>query len=92
MMYSTRSTNIKKIVFSVIKNKLDHYFHLQRAQSQNGPIYIKPFLSPQPEVRVLDIENESIGDSDVLVMATDGLWDVVTNERVAEIVESGMPF
>jgi serine/threonine protein phosphatase PrpC len=63
--------------------------HDLRAQSQNGPIYIKPFLSPQPEVRVLDIENESIGESDVLVMATDGLWDVVTNERVAEIVESG---
>ena len=63
--------------------------HDLRAQSQNGPIYIKPFLSPQPEVRVLDIENEAIGEFDVLVMATDGLWDVVSNERVAEIVESG---
>lgn len=63
--------------------------HDLRAQSQNGPIYIKPFLSPEPEVRVLDIENETIGESDVLVMATDGLWDVVTNERVAEVVESG---
>lgn len=64
--------------------------HDLRAQSQNGPIYIKPFLSPQPEVRVLDIENENIGESDVLVMATDGLWDVVTNERVAEVVEAGL--
>ena len=63
--------------------------HDLRAQSQNGPIYIKPFLSPQPEVRVLDIENEAIGEYDVLVMATDGLWDVVSNERVAEVVESG---
>jgi protein phosphatase 1M len=41
------------------------------------------------EVRVLDIENEAIGESDVLVMATDGLWDVVSNERVAEVVEAG---
>ena len=53
-------------------------------------MYIKPFLSPQPEVRVLDVETEDITDSDVLVMATDGLWDVMANERVADIVNNGL--
>ena len=64
--------------------------HDLKAQSQNGFVYIKPFLTPQPEVRVLDVEREAIGDADVLVMATDGLWDVVTNDRVAEIVAAGL--
>ena len=65
--------------------------HDLKAQSSNGQtVYIKPFLTPQPEVRVLDIENEDINESDVLVMATDGLWDVVSNERVADIIHNGM--
>ena len=65
--------------------------HDLKAQSSNGQtVYIKPFLTPQPEVRVLDIENEDINESDVLVMATDGLWDVVSNERVADIIHKGM--
>lgn len=65
--------------------------HDLRAQSSNAQtVYIKPFLTPQPEVRVLDIENEDISESDVLVMATDGLWDVISNERVADIINNGM--
>lgn len=64
--------------------------HDLRAQSQMGTIYIKPFLSPQPEVRVLDIENENVTAEDILVLATDGLWDVVSNEDVATIVQRGL--
>ena len=65
--------------------------HDLRAQSStSNPVYIKPFLTPQPEVRVLDVETEDITDSDVLVMATDGLWDVMANERVADIVNNGL--
>lgn len=64
--------------------------HDLRAQSQLGTIYIKPFLSPQPEVRVLDIENENVTAEDILVLATDGLWDVVSNEDVASIVQRGL--
>ena len=60
--------------------------HDLKAQSNGAtPVYIKPFLTPQPEVRVLDIENETVTENDVLIMATDGLWDVVSNERVASI-------
>ena len=76
---------------------VSHYFflgfgdHDLKAQSNGpNPVYIKPFLTPQPEVRVLDVENEEVTEADVLVMATDGLWDVVSNDRVAQIVDNGL--
>uniref|UniRef100_A0A6B2EIB1 Putative serine/threonine phosphatase n=1 Tax=Phlebotomus kandelakii TaxID=1109342 RepID=A0A6B2EIB1_9DIPT len=55
---------------------------------------IKPFLSPHPEVTYRDLtkvvsipgeENED-GDYGILVMATDGLWDVADSESVARTV------
>jgi serine/threonine protein phosphatase PrpC len=65
--------------------------HELRAQAQQGStILIKPFLTPQPEVRVLDVETETVTAEDVLVLATDGLWDVVSNEEVAAIVQRGL--
>jgi len=64
--------------------------HDLRAQAQHGTVLIKPFLSPQPEVRVLDVDTENITHDDVLVLATDGLWDVVTNDEVAAIVARGL--
>jgi len=64
--------------------------HDLRAQSQTGVVMIKPFLSPQPEVRVLDLVREEVGSEDVLVLGTDGLWDVVSNEEVASIVQRGL--
>merc|ERR1711942_525239 len=63
--------------------------HDLRAQAQHGTVLIKPFLSPQPEVRVLDADTETITTDDVLVLGTDGLWDVVTNEEVAAMVARG---
>lgn len=38
----------------------------------------------------MDIEKEAIYDTDVLVMGTDGLWDVTSNERVAETVQRSL--
>jgi len=64
--------------------------HDLRAQAQTGTVLIKPFLSPQPEVRVLDVENETVTSEDVLVLGTDGLWDVVSNDEVAAIVQRGL--
>ena len=64
--------------------------HDLRAQAGSGTIFIKPFLSPQPEVRVLDVDVENITSDDVLVLATDGLWDVVSNEEVASIGSRGL--
>ena len=34
------------------------------------------------QVRIVDLEKESIYPGDVLVMGTDGLWDVTSNEKV----------
>lgn len=58
-------------------------------RSQYGSVPIKPFLTPEPEVKVLRLDDdESLEAGDVLIMGTDGLWDVTSNEEAAEIVES----
>ena len=35
-------------------------------------------------------EDESLTDSDVLIMGTDGLWDVTPNSKAAEIVQKSL--
>lgn len=60
-------------------------------RAQYGPLFIKPFLTPEPEVRMLPLENDSsLKDDDVLIMGTDGLWDVTSNEEAAEIVKNSI--
>ncbi|XP_055475180.1 protein phosphatase 1H-like, partial [Psammomys obesus] len=54
-------------------------------------IYIKPFLSSAPEVRVYDLSKYEHGADDVLILATDGLWDVLSNEEVAEAITQFLP-
>ncbi|KAF6121189.1 protein phosphatase, Mg2+/Mn2+ dependent 1H [Phyllostomus discolor] len=54
-------------------------------------IYIKPFLSAAPEVRVYDLCRYEHGADDVLILATDGLWDVLSNEEVAEAITQFLP-
>lgn len=56
----------------------------------DSDIWIKPFLSPKPEVRVLDLTEGQWSDGDVLIMGSDGLWDTLTNERAAEIVRNSL--
>ncbi|XP_047102538.1 protein phosphatase 1H isoform X1 [Schistocerca piceifrons] len=51
---------------------------------------VKPFLSSQPEIEVFDIEEEDITEWDVLIMGTDGLWDVTSNESAIEIVQKNL--
>ncbi|XP_048953836.1 protein phosphatase 1M isoform X2 [Canis lupus dingo] len=46
-------------------------------------IQLKPFLLSVPQ---LELQEE-----DVVVMATDGLWDVLSNEQVARLVRSFLP-
>lgn len=57
-------------------------------------VLIKPFLSPQPDVVCRDLAttvrtdpngNED-GDYGILIMATDGLWDVLDPETVSKLV------
>lgn len=49
-------------------------------------IRIKPFLSPAPEVKVYNLFEYDHSENDVLIMGTDGLWDVLSNERAAAVV------
>ncbi|MEE6493367.1 hypothetical protein FKM82_016798 [Ascaphus truei] len=53
----------------------------------NSNIYIKPFLSCVPEVRVYDLTECEHSVNDVMVMGTDGLWDVISDREVADIVQ-----
>merc|ERR1712136_417326 len=46
---------------------------------------LKPFLSCTPEILVHSLTGE-LGDEDVIVIATDGLWDVLGNNEVAKCV------
>ncbi|KAM6310928.1 protein phosphatase 1J [Podargus strigoides] len=49
-------------------------------------IHIKPFLSCSPEVRVYDLTQYEHCPDDVLVLGTDGLWDVTSDKEVASVV------
>uniref|UniRef100_A0A8B9N607 Protein phosphatase, Mg2+/Mn2+ dependent 1M n=1 Tax=Accipiter nisus TaxID=211598 RepID=A0A8B9N607_9AVES len=51
-------------------------------------IEVKPFLSCIPKVNVFDFALHDIKEDDVLIMATDGLWDVLCNKEVAHMVRS----
>lgn len=37
---------------------------------------------------MLDMDQLELQEEDVVVMATDGLWDVLSNEQVARLVRS----
>lgn len=56
----------------------DHFL-----QVQSTDIYIKPFLSSKPEIRKIELEKD-----DMIVMATDGLWDVVSNQSAADKIRN----
>jgi serine/threonine protein phosphatase PrpC len=51
-----------------------------------GGQWIKPFLTPVPEVRIADLTATEYTKKDVLIMASDGLWERITNEEALEIV------
>eukprot|EP00794_Sanderia_malayensis_P007341 gene7341-8161_t len=50
-------------------------------------IKIKPFMLPNPEVRIYDLEGKDFTENDVLVMATDGLWERFNDSDVIEILK-----
>lgn len=62
--------------------------HELKSIIHNTPI--KPFLSSQAEVKIYNIEAQNVNDTDVLVMGTDGLWDVTSNEKTAEIMQNSL--
>jgi len=52
-----------------------------------GGQWIKPFLTPIPEVRVADLSSQVYENDDILIVASDGLWERITNEEAREIVK-----
>ena len=50
--------------------------------SYSGDQYLKPFVISEPEVTV----SERTDSYEFIVIATDGLWDVFTNEAACEDV------
>ncbi|KAF0910048.1 hypothetical protein E2562_001286 [Oryza meyeriana var. granulata] len=46
--------------------------------------YLKPYVTTVPEVTVTD---RSDGD-ECLILASDGLWDVVSNEAACEVAQA----
>ena len=52
-----------------------------------GGQFIKPLLTCVPEVRVWDLDKRVHKPDDVLIMASDGLWERLTNEEVLEVTQ-----
>jgi len=48
-----------------------------------GDQYLKPFVSSKPEVAV----NKRTENDEFLVLASDGLWDVISNEFACQIIK-----
>ncbi|XWS65949.1 hypothetical protein CRYUN_Cryun05aG0157800 [Craigia yunnanensis] len=46
-----------------------------------GDNYLKPFVIPEPEVTI----TERKGEDECLILASDGLWDVVTNDTACGV-------
>lgn len=47
----------------------------------SGDNYLKPYVIPEPEVTV----TERTADDECLILASDGLWDVVSNDVACSV-------
>jgi len=48
----------------------------------SGDNYLKPYVIPEPEVTV----TERMEEDECLILASDGLWDVVSNDTACGVV------
>ena len=55
-----------------------------------GGQFIKPLLTPVPEVRVWDLESVEHKSDDILIFASDGLWERLTNEEAHECCKNAL--
>ncbi|XP_078151800.1 protein phosphatase 2C 51-like isoform X2 [Carex rostrata] len=49
-----------------------------------GDHYLKPYVTPEPEVKVID----RTARDEFLILASDGLWDVLSNEIACKLVRN----
>ena len=49
-----------------------------------GDVSLQPYVTCEPEIEKKDLT----GDDEYLVMASDGVWDVLSNEQVAKLVRN----
>ncbi len=50
-----------------------------------GDVSLQPYVTCDPEI----IEKKLEGDDEYLILASDGLWDVMDNEYVGKLVLNG---
>ena len=56
-----------------------------------GGLFVKPFLTPVPQIQVFDLSaNKSYNYDDLLILASDGLWERLTNEEAQECVKESL--
>ena len=54
--------------------------HSLRFAPASADVEMAPISVQLSQVRVLDVETETVTTEDVLVLGTDGLWDVVSSQ------------
>jgi len=56
-----------------------------------GSLYVKPFLTPVPQIKVFDLSaHKEFAPDDILILASDGLWERLTNEEAQECVKEAL--
>ena len=54
--------------------------------SDAGDRYLKPYVISDPEVTCVEREQ----DDECLILASDGLWDVISNDHACEVARRGL--
>ena len=78
-LISGRGKGVRLMLTMGVARSLGDFDLMHRASLVN----MKEFLTAQPEVKVFPAYKQELGEEDVLVMATDGMWDVLNNDEVA---------
>eukprot|EP00004_Rigifila_ramosa_P010996 TRINITY_DN2318_c0_g1_i6.p1 TRINITY_DN2318_c0_g1~~TRINITY_DN2318_c0_g1_i6.p1 ORF type:complete len:632 (-),score=143.60 TRINITY_DN2318_c0_g1_i6:100-1968(-) len=51
-----------------------------------GDGFLQPYVSADPHVSIVDLHDEQNRNASVVIVACDGVWDVITDELAVEIV------
>ncbi|KAK6643934.1 hypothetical protein RUM43_000199 [Polyplax serrata] len=51
-------------------------------------VMLKPFLSAVPEIRILDVSRLTLSPTDIIIMGSDGLFDVTENAQAVTTVRT----